>query len=117
MLTLTLMALVAGYAWFYYTDRRNTVTATKTIVGTVGHSIKSSLSIAKAEADITKVGNEIADTETDRLDRFADRNAKRIVDELLEDIGAGKEFRASQVTRLQEAKDRLVEAKAKANRS
>ncbi len=117
MLTLILIALVILFIWFYYTDRRNTVTATKTIVGTVGHSIKSTIAIAKAEADIAKTNNEIADTETDRLEHFAERNAKRIVDELFEDIGAGKEFRASQAARLQEAKDRLVEAKAKASKS
>lgn len=116
MFTLILITLVLTFVWFFYTDRRNTVTATKTSLGLVGHSIKEGYTMAKTEADIAKVHNDIANLESDRLEKFADRNAKRIITQAYEDLGLGKEFKTSQQSRLEEIKGRLEAAKAKAGK-
>lgn len=114
MWTLIIIALVATYVWFWYTDRRNTVTATKTVTSTIGLGIKEVFSAVKVEADIAKIDNERLNYETDRLARFAERNAERIVKETLEDLGLGNDFKVNQANRLAEAKARLEDAKAKA---
>jgi len=117
MFTLILLVVVVVIAWFWFTDRRNTQTAIKTSIGTVAKTVSSSFKAVKAEAEIAKTHNEVANIETDRLDRFADRNAERIVNDFMEDMGLGQEFRASQATRLAEAQARLAEAKTKNSRT
>lgn len=114
MTTIILLTLTAAFAWFFYTDRRNTVTATKTFLGLFARTVKEVGTVVKVEADIAKTHNDIADTETDRLEKFAQRNAERMVRDALDSIGLDKEFKASQATRLSEAKDKLEAAKIKA---
>lgn len=116
MLTLILILIVAVVVWFWYTDRRNTQTALKTSIGTAAKTTVRVVKAVKTEADIVKTHNDIANVETDRLDKFADRNAERIATEFMEDIGLGREFKASQASRLEEAQTRLAEAKAKAKK-
>ena len=116
MWTLIIIIAIVTWAWFFYTDRRNTVTATKTSVGVVGGFVKETASIVKTEAQIAKTKNDIADIETDRLQKFADRNAQRIVSESFEDIGLGKNFRSEQEQRLADIKAKLEAAKVKAGK-
>lgn len=116
MFTIITLIVVITIAWFWYTDRRNTVTAVKTSTGVVAKGISESFKFAKAEADIAKVNNDIANIETDRLEKFAARNADRIVRNVLADIGLDKDLKASQAKRLAEAKAKLEEAKAKAGK-
>ena len=110
MWTLIIIAIVAIWAWFFFTDRRNTVTATKTSLGVVGGTLKSGATIIVQEAKIAKQKNEIADLETDRIEKFADRNAARIVASVYEDIGLGKEFLSDQEKRLAQVKSDYLKA-------
>ena len=116
MVELIVLVVLGVVAWFWYVDRRNTQTAMKTSLGVTVKSVVGAAKAIKAEADIVKIDNDIANIETDRLNKFADRNAERIVTEFMEDIGLGKEFKASQATRLKASQARFEEAKAKAAR-
>ena len=116
MFELLVLVVLGVVAWFCYTYRLNKVTGLKTGAGLVGHTIKASASLIKAEADIAKTNNAIADVETDRLKRFADRNAQRIVKSMFDDLGLDDELRANQKARLEEAQARLVAAKEKASK-
>ena len=115
MLELIVLGIVATVAWFWYTDRRNTQTAIKTSAGVVFGTTRELAKAVKAEADIAKAKNDIADLETDRLQKFADRNAERTVKSLLSDVGLDDDFKASQAKRLEEVVARLEEARRKAN--
>jgi len=116
MFTIIIIIAIAIFAWFFYTDRRNTVTATKTAISIIGGTVKETATMVKTEAQIAKTHNDIADIETDRLQKFADRNAHRIVADNFEELGLGKEFRANQAQRLADIQARLEAAKAKAGK-
>lgn len=108
-----LFVAVFVFVWFYYIDRRNTQTATKTAIGVFFKTLLGFGKVIKAEANIMKIENDIANLETDRLNRFANRNAEKITAEFMEDLGLGKKFRANQKARLEAAKERFDRVKAK----
>lgn len=114
MLELIIVGTVATVAWFWYTDRRNTQTAIKTSVGITFGTIKEVATAIKAEADIAKLHNAIADTETDRLEKFAERNAQRTVKNLMSDIGLDDTYKANKAAEIKALEQRLIAAKAKA---
>ena len=115
MLELIILGTVATVAWFWYTDRRNTQTAIKTSFGIVFGTTRELAKAIKVEADIAKTRNDIADTETDRLSKFAERNAERTVKSLLSDVGLDDTFKASRQAELNAVIARLHTAKAKAD--
>jgi hypothetical protein len=112
MLTLILIALVAGYAWFFYTDRMNTLKATKYMAKATGKTIKTTAQTIKLEADIVKLENEVADLTIESKDREVARDAIKDVDELFTSIGIDKEFRVSRANRLKELKSQIADLKA-----
>ena len=100
MLTLTLIAAVAAYAWFFYTDRLNTLTTTRYIGKATAKTIKNTVKTVALEANIAKESNTLADLKIDSKDRDITRDAIVDVDSLFASMGLDTKHYTSRTAKL-----------------
>lgn len=108
MTTLILIAIVATYVWFWYTDRSATMKATGHIAAATGMSIKEIVRSTKEEADIAKLRNQVADKHG-RVHAFGGRKAGIVTaKEFMDSVGINTEYHDNNKAIIAELKAELA---------